>query len=158
MYLPVRGVILPDGVRVFRVHILGSLRNPHPDLFLGLRQAVDARRESIWRKRKLLTQVSSKILDFTQEGTFRLFTNINTITTSAVRILVCEPDVAQGEEGKAQGRSVMCGINGYLSTQWIAKELCRKVCLFLPSAPEIYLQGIWSALHVLRHIRNLERH
>lgn len=114
MYLPVRGVILPDGVRVFRVHILDSLRNPHPALFLVLRQAVDARKESIWRKRKLLTQMSFKILDFTQEGAFRLFSNISTITTAADRILVCESDVAQGQEGKAQGKCVMCGINEFI--------------------------------------------
>lgn len=82
MYLPVRGVILRDGVRVFRVCILAFLRNPHPALFLVLRQAVDARRERIWRKRKLPTQVSSKILDFTQEGAFRPFSSISTITTS----------------------------------------------------------------------------
>lgn len=101
IYLPVRGGILPDGVRVFRVHVLGSLRNPDPSLFLVLRQAVVAGRESIWRKTKLLTQVSSKILDFTQEGAFRPLSNISTITTSAVRIPVCEPDIAQGQERKA---------------------------------------------------------
>lgn len=114
MYLPFRGVVLPDSVRVFRAHILGSLRNPHPALLLVLRQAVDARRESIWRKRKLLTQVSSKILDFTQEGAFRPFSNISTITKSAVRILVCEPDVAQDQEGKAQGRNVLCAVNKFI--------------------------------------------
>ena len=45
-----------------------------------------------------------------------------------------------------------------LSTQCIAKELHGEVCLFLPSTPEVYLQGVQSALHVLRYIMDLARH
>lgn len=44
-----------------------------------------------------------------------------------------------------------------MSTEWIAKEFYREVCLFLPSTPEIDLQGVQSALLVLRHVMDLER-
>lgn len=63
---------------------------------------------------KTKQQVSSKIFYFIQEETFRPFSNISTITTSAVRILVCETDVAQGQDGKAQGRSVLGGVKEFI--------------------------------------------
>lgn len=93
------------------------------------------------------------MLDFTQEGPFRPFSKISTITTSADRVPVCEPDVAQGQEGKAEGRSVLrgvnefiCQLNGYLRSS-AGKSACS--CLLPLQIYLIYLQGVRSAFHVL---------
>lgn len=44
----------------------------------------------------------------------------------------------------------------HLSTQWVAKHFYSKVCLLLPSAAEAYLQGVQSALCVLRRIMDFD--